>query len=72
MQRSRDGLLTVCRQCARGVDLPNTDATEVVDAVTSRAPAAERRAMSRRLLARQTMHHVRRERRHLAGSVGQG
>jgi len=63
VQRTRDGLLTVCRRCARGIDLATSDATEAIAAVTGRAPASERRSMSRRLLARQSMHEVRRERR---------
>jgi hypothetical protein len=63
VQRSQDGLLTVCRPCARGVDLSNSDASDAIAAVTSRAPATERRALTRRLLARRTMHLGRRERR---------
>ena len=63
VQRSRDGLLTICRQCARGVDLATSDAGEAIAALVSRAPAGERRALTRRLLARQTMHEARRERR---------
>lgn len=67
VQRSRDGLLTVCRQCARGAEVINSDAGEAIETLVSRAPAAERRALTRRLLARQTMHQSRRERRHAAG-----
>jgi glycosyltransferase involved in cell wall biosynthesis len=63
VQRSRDGLVTVCGQCARGVDLATSDAGDAIAAVASRAPARERRALTRRLLARQTMHEARRERR---------
>ena len=63
VQHSRDGLLTVCRGCARGVDLATSDAGEAIAAVASRAPAAERRSLTRRLLARRTMHAARRERR---------
>ena len=63
VQRSRDGLVTVCGRCARGVDLATSDASEAIAAVASRAPARERRALTRRLLARQTMHEARRERR---------
>jgi glycosyltransferase involved in cell wall biosynthesis len=63
VQRSRDGLLSVCKECARGVDLATSDAGEVIAALASRAPTAERRALRRRLLARQTMHAARRERR---------
>lgn len=65
VQRSRDGLVTVCRRCARGVDLATSDAQEAIAAVAGRAPAAERRALTRRLLARQTVHEARRERRSL-------
>jgi Glycosyl transferases group 1 len=63
VQHSRDGLLTVCRGCARGVERATSDAGEAIAAVASRAPAAERRALTRRLLARRTMHAARRERR---------
>jgi glycosyltransferase involved in cell wall biosynthesis len=63
VQRSRDGLLTVCGPCARGVDLTASDALEVISALASRAPAAQRRALSRRLMARQNMHQARNERR---------
>jgi glycosyltransferase involved in cell wall biosynthesis len=63
VQRSLDGLVTVCSQCARGVDLATSDASEAIAAVASRAPAGERRALTRRLLARQMMHEARRERR---------
>jgi glycosyltransferase involved in cell wall biosynthesis len=63
VQRSRDGLLTICKPCARGVDLATTDAAEVIAAVASRTPSGERRALTRRLLARQTMHAARRDRK---------
>jgi glycosyltransferase involved in cell wall biosynthesis len=63
VQRTRDGLVTVCGRCARGVDLATSDAGEAIAAVASRAPAGERRALTRRLLARQAMHEARRERR---------
>ncbi len=69
VQRSRDGLVTVCARCARGVDLATSDAREAIAAVASRAPAAERRALSRRLLARRTMHEARRERRSASSAV---
>jgi glycosyltransferase involved in cell wall biosynthesis len=63
VQRSRDGLLTICKPCARGVNLATTDAAEVIATVASRAPAGERRALSRTLLARRTMHQTRRDRK---------
>jgi hypothetical protein len=63
VQRSRDGLLTLCATCARGVDLRLTDATEALAAVVSRAPAVERRKLARRLHARQLIHAARGERR---------
>jgi glycosyltransferase involved in cell wall biosynthesis len=66
VQRSRDGLVTVCRQCARGVEVSLTDANDAIAAVASRAPRAERRALTRRLLARQTIHQARQQRRFLA------
>lgn len=62
VQRSRDALLTVCKQCARGVDIANCDAAEAIEALASRAPAKERRAVRRRLLARGSMHAAHRER----------
>jgi glycosyltransferase involved in cell wall biosynthesis len=62
VQRTRDGLLTVCRACARGVDVTVSDAAEAIGAVVSRAPASERRALQRRLLARHAMHAGRRQR----------
>jgi len=63
VQRSRDGLLIVCRTCARGIELAARDAADVIADVAERAPAGERRALSRRLLARRTMRAARRERR---------
>jgi glycosyltransferase involved in cell wall biosynthesis len=63
VQRSQDGLVTICRPCARGADLTSADASDAIEAVVSRAPAAERRALTRRLVTRQTMHQTRRERR---------
>jgi glycosyltransferase involved in cell wall biosynthesis len=62
VQRSRDGLLSVCKQCARGFDVQKSDAAEAIVALADRAPTAERRALSRRLLARQTMHAAHHER----------
>jgi glycosyltransferase involved in cell wall biosynthesis len=66
VQRSRDGLVSICKSCARGVDLATTDAAEAIAAVASRAPAGERRALNRRLLARRTMHAARRDRKSLS------
>ena len=63
VERSRDGLVSVCRRCARGVELATSDATEVIAAIVSRAPGGERRAMTRRLLARRTLHEARRQRK---------
>ena len=63
VQRSRDGLLSICKPCARGVELATADAEEVIASVASRAPAGERRALTRRLLARRTMHVARRDRK---------
>jgi hypothetical protein len=63
VQRSRDGLVTICRPCARGADLTRVDASDAIAAVVSRAPAAERRALTRRVVTRQTLHQTRRERR---------
>ena len=62
VQRSRDGLLTICRGCARGAELTGSDSGEAIEAIVSRAPAAERRSLTRRLVARQTTHAARRER----------
>ena len=63
VERSRDGLLSVCRQCARGVEIASGDASEVIESVISRAPAGERRGLSRRLHARRTLHEARRQRK---------
>ena len=63
VQRSRDCLLSICKPCARGVELETTDAAEVIAAVASRAPSGERRALTRRLVARQNMHAARRDRK---------
>jgi glycosyltransferase involved in cell wall biosynthesis len=63
VQLSRDGLLAVCRQCARGAEVNTFDAEEAIATVVSRAPVAERRALTRRLAARQTLHQQRREQR---------
>jgi hypothetical protein len=60
--RTRDNLLTVCTTCARGVDVASSSAGEAIAAVVSRAPAAERRALTRRLSARQLLHTQRRAR----------
>jgi hypothetical protein len=61
--RSRDGLLTVCTRCARGVDVPNSDSADAIAAVVNRAPIAERRVLMRRLLARRALHTARRDRK---------
>jgi hypothetical protein len=63
VRRSRDGLLTICATCARGVDVTLSDVDEAIVTVVGRAPADERRNLSRRLLARQAMHARRRARR---------
>ena len=63
VRRSRDELLTICQACARGVDVALTDARQGIAAVVNRAPAAERRALTRRLTARLMTHAARRERR---------
>jgi glycosyltransferase involved in cell wall biosynthesis len=62
VHHSRDGLLTVCSACARGIDISSQDAEMAITNVVGRAPAAERRTLSRRLAARQAMHTTRRER----------
>jgi hypothetical protein len=54
--------LTVCSTCARGIDVSSQDAETAIANVVGRAPAAERRTLSRRLAARQAMHTARRER----------
>jgi hypothetical protein len=41
VQRSRDGLLSVCHQCARGAEVINSDAGEAIETVVSRAPVSE-------------------------------
>jgi hypothetical protein len=61
VHQSRDGLLTVCSTCARGIDVSSQDAETAIANVVGRAPAAERRTLSRRLAARQAMHTTRRE-----------
>ena len=68
---SRDGLLTVCASCARGIDVSLIDIEEAISSVVARAPASERRKLTRRLQARQAMHAARRERspRSTAGSL---
>lgn len=65
VQRSRDGLVTICGRCARGIDVATSDSGEAIAAVASRAPVDERRALTRRLLARRTIHEARRSRRAL-------
>jgi glycosyltransferase involved in cell wall biosynthesis len=62
VHHSRDGLLTVCSTCARGIDVSSQNAEMAIENVVGRAPAAERRTLSRRLAARQAMHTTRRER----------
>jgi hypothetical protein len=63
VKRTTDGLLAVCAACARGVDVSAGDSTEAIAALALRAPAGERRTLTRRLLARRSMHTARRERR---------
>jgi hypothetical protein len=63
VRRTRDELLAVCSACARGVDVSAGDSTEAIAALTRRAPAGQRRVLTRRLLARRSMHLARRERR---------
>ena len=62
VRRSRDELLTVCSGCARGVDIAALTVDAAISNVVSRAPATERRALKRRLAARQALHAARRER----------
>ena len=62
VHHSRDGLLTVCSTCARGIDVSSQDAETAIANVVGRAPAAERRTLRHRLAARQAMHTTRRER----------
>jgi glycosyltransferase involved in cell wall biosynthesis len=69
VQRTGDGLLTVCRRCARGVDIASGDALEAIAAIAGRTPGREQGALSRRLLARRTMHEQRRRRRAPAGGA---
>ena len=61
--RSRDGLVTVCTRCARGADVANNDSADAIAAIVSRAPIGERRVLTRRLLARRSLHTARRERK---------
>jgi hypothetical protein len=61
--RSRDGLLTVCMRCARGVDVSTSDSADAITAVVNRAPIGERRLLTRRLLARRALHTARRNRK---------
>ena len=61
--KSRDGLLTVCTRCARGIDLSNHDSADAIAAVVNRAPIGERRVLMRRLLARRALHTARKERK---------
>jgi glycosyltransferase involved in cell wall biosynthesis len=63
VQRSRDGLLTVCAACARGLDLSTSDAADAIAAVVTRAPTADRRNLARRLTARQSLHATREQRK---------
>jgi hypothetical protein len=63
VRRTTDGLLAICSVCARGVDVTAVDSTEAIAALVPRAPAGERRLLTRRLLARRSMHSARRERR---------
>jgi hypothetical protein len=63
VQRSRDGDLAVCRQCAGGVDVPRLDAAEAINGIVARAPAAERRDLQRSLARRRAVRSARRARR---------
>jgi glycosyltransferase involved in cell wall biosynthesis len=63
VRRSRDGLLTVCSTCARGIDVTLSDVEQAITNVVGRAPANERRMLTRRLQARQVIHTARRDRR---------
>ncbi len=63
VRRSRDGLLTVCAQCARGADVSICLVDAAIADVVDRAPRGERRTLRRRLEARQAMHTARRERK---------
>src|SRR5579871_4036646 len=57
--QTRDGLLTVCNACARGVDIVASDAIEAISTIVQRAPVRERRTLNRRLVARRAMHEER-------------
>jgi hypothetical protein len=61
--RTRDGLVTICHACARGVDVATADAGLAIAAVVSRTPATERRRLERQLRLRLSLHAARRERR---------
>jgi hypothetical protein len=62
VQRTQDGLLTICNRCARGVEVKTSDATAAIAALAARAPAVDRRALARRLAARVTIHQTRQDR----------
>lgn len=66
VRRSRDGLLTVCSTCARGIDVSLSDVEQAIANVVGRAPPDERRTLTRRLQARQGIHSTRRNRRFLS------
>jgi hypothetical protein len=70
VRRSRDGLLTVCAQCARGADISICLVEAAITDVVDRAPRGERRTLRRRLEARQAMHSARRERKRLHVGAG--
>ncbi len=57
--QTRDGLLSVCKACARGIEVAQSDAIEAISAIVQRAPERERRMLNRRLVARRTMHEER-------------
>jgi hypothetical protein len=70
VERTHDGLLTICHACARGIDVTAADASAAISAVVSRSPATERRRLERQLRTRLSMHAARRERRPSRAQTG--
>lgn len=63
VERCRDGLLALCRACARGQHVAALDAAQAIEQVAAAAPLAEQSGLKRQLQSRLTIRQRRRDRK---------
>jgi len=63
VERCRDGLLVLCRVCARGRQVSSLDAAQTIEQIVAAAPAAERSALKHQLETRLAIRQRRRDRK---------